>query len=78
MWIEVQIYSSVNAKSRPGNMSQRYNNNIKRLKQKKSAPEYSAEGLGSSRKRCWVYTSIYENTPKKVMHLPPKSCQNFT
>ena len=24
------------------------------------------------------YVSIYENTPKKLPHLPPKSCNNFT
>ena len=24
------------------------------------------------------FLSIYENTPQKLLHLPPKSCRNFT
>ena len=27
---------------------------------------------------CWGYISIYENTFKKLLHLPPNSCLNFT
>ena len=27
----------------------------------------------SRREHCWGYISIYENTPKKLPHLPPKS-----
>ena len=34
-------------------------------------PESSAEGLGSRTEHCWGYISIYENTPKKLPHLPP-------
>ena len=41
-------------------------------------PQNSAEGLGSRRQRCWCFVSVYENTPKKLPHLPPKSCHNFT
>ena len=37
-------------------------------------PGNSAEGLGSRRKCCWGYISIFENTPKKLPHLSPKSC----
>ena len=39
--------------------------------------ENSAEGLGFSREHCWGYISIYENIPKKLPHLHPKSCCNF-
>ena len=39
--------------------------------------ENSTEGLGSRRKHCWGYIPAYENTPKKLLHLPPKSCHNF-
>ena len=73
-------------------MSQIYNDNTKRSKPKKnqlgiigiSARVFmhfagnSAEGLGSSREHCWVYAAIYENTPKKSLHISPKSCHNFT
>ena len=38
----------------------------------------STESLGSRRKRCWDYISVFENTPKKLLHLSPKSCHNFT
>ena len=43
-------------------------------------PENSAECLGSRRSAAGVtiYLSIYENTLKKLPHLPPKSCCNFT
>ena len=34
--------------------------------------------LRSRRERCWGYLSICENTPEKLLHLPPKSCHNFT
>ena len=27
---------------------------------------------------CWGYISVYENTFKKLLHLPPNSCLNFT
>ena len=40
--------------------------------------ENSAEGRGSRRERCWGYTSNYENTREKLLHLPPKSCCSFT
>ena len=26
----------------------------------------------------WDYISVYENTPKKLPHLHPESCHNFT
>ena len=31
----------------------------------------------SRREYCWGYVFIYENTPKKLPNLPPKSCCNF-
>ena len=34
--------------------------------------------LGSRRECCWGYVSTFENTPKKWLHLSPKSCRNFT
>ena len=40
--------------------------------------EYSAEGLGARRECCWGYVFVYENTPKKLLHLPRKSCFNLT
>ena len=60
-------------------MSQRYNDNKKKAKaERKSAkvlknlrilPESSVEELGSRREHCWGYTSIYENSPKKLLQL---------
>ena len=72
-------------------MSQIYNDNTKRPNPQEiqlwilgiSAREFthfagnSAEGLGSRRERCWGYISVYENIPKKLLHLSPKSCHNF-
>ena len=72
-------------------MSQIYNNNSKRPKPQEnqlesleiSSREFmhfagnSAEGLGSRRKHCWGYVSVFENTPKKLPHLSPKICRNF-
>ena len=40
-------------------------------------PEDLAEGIGSRRKRWWGYVSIYDNTPKKLPHLPPKLAQLY-
>ena len=37
----------------------------------------SAEGLGSMREHPCGCLSIFENTPKKLMHLSPKSCHNL-
>ena len=34
----------------------------------------SAEGLGSSREHCCGYVSIYENIPKKLLHLFASLC----
>ena len=65
-------------------MSQIYNNNTKRPKLKENQlgileiSGNSAEGLGFRRECCWGYVSIFENTPKKLLHLSPKSCANFT
>ena len=33
--------------------------------------------LRSKRKLCWRYVCIYENAPKKLPHLSPKSCCNL-
>ena len=60
MWMEVHIYSST---------SQRCNDNIKNLR---ISSESSAEDLRSRREHRWGYVSIYENTPEKLLHLPPK------
>ena len=68
-------------------MIQRYNGNTKMVK----ATRYSArdlkslcillenlgEGLGSRRGCCWGYISVYENTPKKLPHLPSKVIQLY-
>ena len=73
-------------------MSQIYNDNTNRPKSKEnqlgilgiSSREFmhfagnSAEGLGSRRECCWDYVSVFENTPKTLLHLSPKSCHNFT
>ena len=73
-------------------MSQIYNDNTKKPKPKKnklgifgiSSREFrhyvgnSAEGLQSKRERCWDYISLFEDTTKKLLHLSPKSCHNFT
>ena len=87
----VHIYS-VKANSQAGNMSQIYNDNTNRPKLKENQPgilgissrEFmhfagnSAEGLGARREHCWGYISVSENTPKKLLHISPKSCRNFT
>ena len=73
-------------------MTQIYNDNAKRPKPKEnqlgilriSSREFthfagnSEEGLGSRRDRCWGYVSIFENTPKKLLHLSLKICRNFS
>ena len=73
-------------------MSQIYNGNTKRPKPKEnqlgilgiSTREFthfagnSPEGLGSRKEYCWDYVSVLENTPKKLLHLSPKSCNNLT
>ena len=77
MWMEVHLYQ-VKAESQAGNMSQRYNNNIKRPKPLRYSArdlknlcillENSAEGLKSRRERCWHYVvSVFENTPKHLV-----------
>ena len=87
----VHIYS-VKANSQAGNMCQIYNDNTNRPKLKENQPgilgissrEFmhfagnSAEGLGARREHCWGYISVFENTPKKLLHISPKSCRNFT
>ena len=73
-------------------MSQIYSDNTKEPKPKKNQLEIlgissrefthfagnSAEGLRSRREHCWGYISVFENTPKKLPHLSPKICRNFT
>ena len=77
MWIEVHIYC-VKAETQAGNMSQRYNDNIKWPKPLRYSArdlknlcillENSAEGLGSRREGCWRYVvSVFENTPKHLV-----------
>ena len=70
-------------------MSHIYNENTKRPKPKEnwqgilgiSPWEFtyyvgnSAERLKSRRECCWGYVSIFENTPKKLPHVSPKSWQ---
>ena len=67
-------------------MGQIYNDSTKRPKPKEkqsgilgiSASKFmhfagnSAEGLSSRREHCWSYKSIYENTPRKFLHLSPE------
>ena len=66
-------------------MSQIYNDKTKRSKLKEnqlgilgtSSREFthfagnSAEGLASRRERCCDYVSVFENMPKKLLHLSP-------
>ena len=73
-------------------MSQIYNDNAKRPKPKEnrlsileiSTREFthfagnSPEGLGSRKEHCWDYVSVFENMPKKLLHLSPKSCHKFS
>ena len=68
-------------------MRQRYNNNTKRPRPKENQLgilkiytfwqkiQQKTSGPGEP---CWCYVSIYENAPKKLPHLPHKSCHNFT
>ena len=65
-------------------MRQRCNNNTKRpklriardLQNLRILPEISAEDLVT--RRALLVSRIYVNAPKKLPHLPPKSCHNFT
>ena len=65
-------------------MRQRCSNNTKRpklgiardLKNLRIVPENSAEDLGT--RRALLVSRIYVNAPKKLPHLPPKTCYNFT
>ena len=65
-------------------MRQRCNNNTKRpklgiarnLKNLRILPENSAEDLGT--RRALLVSLIYVNAPTKLLHLPPKTCYNFT
>ena len=73
-------------------MSQIYNDNTERAKSKQnqlgilgiSSREFkyfvgnSADGLGTKREHCCDNVSVFENLPKKLLHLSPKSCHNFT
>ena len=73
-------------------MSQIYNDNTKRPKSKEnqlgilgiSSREFmhfagnSAYGLGPKREHCCDNVSVFENLPKKLLHLFPKSSHNFT
>ena len=73
-------------------MSQVYNDNTKRPKSKEnqlgilgiSSREFmhfagnSVYGLGSKREHCYDNASVFENLPKKLLHLFPKSSRNFT
>ena len=68
-------------------MRQRYNNNTKRPKPKENQLEIlkiyaicqKIQQKTLAPGECdWCCLSIYENAPKKLMHLPPKGCHNFT
>ena len=41
-------------------------------------PDNLAEDLCFGTERCPGYISFYENTSRKLLHLPHKSCRNFT
>ena len=67
-------------------MSQRSNDNTKQSKVKENqigilnfmhfAGKFS-RGPQVRKRDSWGYGSLYENTPEKLLHLPPKSCPNF-
>ena len=73
-------------------MSQIYNGKTKQSKSKEnklgilgiSSREFmhfagnSVEALWSGRECCCGYISVFENTPKKLSQLSPKTCCNFT
>ena len=73
-------------------MSQIYNDNTKKPKSKENQLEIlgissrefthfagnSAYGLGPKREHCCDNVSVFENLPKKLLHLFPKSSHNFT
>ena len=83
--MEVHIYS-VKVKRVKQHMIQRYNDNTKRPKPKdnqlwilKTYPvscKIQRRALGL--RETAVGLRFYENTPEKLLHLPPKSCHNFT
>ena len=68
-------------------MSQIYHDDTKRSKPKENQlgilgissrefthfPGNAAEGLGSRREHSWDYVSAFANTPKRLLHLSPKS-----
>ena len=77
MWMEVHIYS-VKVKRQSGNIGVKdITTTARDCKNLHILLENLAEGLGSRSECCWGYISIYENTPKTSLHLPPKSCYNF-
>ena len=67
-------------------MSQRSNDNTKQSKAKENqigilnfmhfAGKFS-RGPQVRKRDSWGYRSLYENTPEKLLHLPPKSCPNL-
>ena len=88
MLMEVHVYSSVNAKCQAVSIWDKDIMTSQKAKAKRKwardlktwciLPENSAEGLRSRREHCWGHESIYENRPKKLLHLPPKSYGNFS
>ena len=84
--MEVQTYSNVNIKSQAGNTWDKdittirpkpKENQLGILKMYAFCQKIQQKTLGPG-ECCWCYVFFYENAPKKLLHLPPKSCRNFT
>ena len=61
-------------------MSQRYNDNTKRPKPKENQLRNFKRALDPGEREgesCWGYVSVRIH-PKRLLHLLPKSCCNFT
>ena len=85
----VHVIYNVKAKSQAGNRyGQRYNDNTKRpksqhtqlwiLKMYAFCCKIQQRASGSGESTAGGYISVYGNTPKELLHLPPKSCCNIT
>ena len=86
MQMEVHTYSNVNVKSQAGNIWDKditttrpkpKENQLGILKIYAFCQKIQQKTSGPG-ECCWCYVSFCENAPKKLLHLPPKSCHNFT
>ena len=86
MRMEVHTYCNVNVKSQAGNIRDKDIPTTQKGQSQKKISYGSLKSMHFARnfsrrprvQESWCYVSIYENAPKKLPHLPRKSCHNFT